>query len=93
MVNGKGLMVNVAWVVQPVEPAVNVIVAIPPAAPVTSPDADPTLAIPVLLLLHRPLPSVNVVVDPAHNTVIPLIAGGNGFTVTIVLVKHPAPIE
>jgi hypothetical protein len=48
---------------------------------------------PVLLLLHVPAPSLNVVVNPAHNTSVPLIAAGNGLTVTVVLMEHPAPME
>ena len=100
MDNGKGLMVNVAWAAHPVELAVYVIVAVPPATPLTTPDADPTVAIPPLAALHVPVPlapppagSLNAVVDPAHNTLIPLMAGGSGFTVMVVLVKHPVPME
>ena len=67
----------------------------PLATPVTIPDAVPIPAVPVLLLLQVPVPSVSVAVDPAHIAAMPLIAGGTGFTVTVVLIKHSGsePVE
>ena len=58
-------------------------VEVPTATPVTIPVVDPTVAVPVALLLHVPvLASVNVVVNPTHTDRVPLITPGNGFTVT-----------
>ena len=68
-------------------------VAVPPDNPVTTPVAGSTVAIPPMAGLQEPLPSLNVVVDPAHRIATPLIAGGNAFTVTVVAIKQPAPIE
>ena len=56
----------------------------PAATPVTTP-VEPIVARPVLLLLHVPpaVTSFNVVVAPAHNVIVPVIAAGKGLTVTI----------
>ena len=69
------------------------IVAVPPDKPPAVPDNEPTVAMPVLLLLHVPLPSLNAVVNPAHSVVTPPMAGGSAFTVTVVEIEQPAPIE
>jgi hypothetical protein len=66
--------------------------AVPEEEPVTTP-VDPIVATVVLLLLQVPVPSLSDIVDPAHTAVIPLMAAGSGFTVTVAVVKHPAPIE
>ena len=63
----------------------------PPATPVTVPEDEPTVAVPVLLLLQVP-PDVELVrvdVAPAQNTSVPPIAAGLGFTVAIVEVEQP----
>ena len=54
--------------------------------PVTSPVDEPIVML-VVLLLHTPpaTPSVNCVVSPPHIVVLPVIAVGNGFTVTVVV--------
>jgi hypothetical protein len=72
---------------------VYVMVALPVPTPVTIPDDKPTVAIPVLLLVHVPAPvaSDNVVVVPAHKLVFPAIAGAV-FTVTAAIDLHPPPI-
>ena len=59
--------------------------------PVTTPVDSPTVAIPVALLLHvpPPVPSVSVVVNPEHTVRVPLIAVGNGFTVTMAVCIQP----
>jgi len=56
------------------------------------PDADPTVAIVVLLLLHVPPPvrSPNGVVFPEHTDSVPVILCGPGFTVTVAVVAQPA---
>ena len=93
ILKGRELTVTVIWVLQPVDVAVNVMVGVPGAAPVTMPEVEPIVAIDVLLLLHVPGALRNTVVDPAHIVVIPLIAAGIALTVTVVLVAHPVPIE
>lgn len=64
-----------------------VMVAVPAAAPLTSPPGF-TVAIVVLLLLHVPpvKASDKSVVYPAQSVLIPVIAGGIGFTVTVMVV-------
>ncbi len=49
--------------------------AVPAATPVTIPEPVPTVAIPLLLLLHVPLlvASLSVVVAPAHTILDPVI--------------------
>ena len=62
--------------------------------PVTTPVVNPTLAIPVALLLHVPPPaSLNVVVKPEHTLSVPNIAVGNGFTVTTVVIIQPVAVN
>ena len=68
-------------------------VAVPAATPFTTP-VVPMVATPVLLLLHTP-PAVvllKVVVDPWHTDATPVIAAGNGFTVTVTVVLPPATV-
>ena len=54
------------------------------APPVTIPDPNPTVATAVLLLLHVPPPGVSnkLVVNPAQTVSVPVMAFGNGSTVT-----------
>jgi len=66
---------------------------LPALAPVTIPVEDPTLAMPLLLLLHTPpeiLP-VKPVVRPTHTLVVPLITGVV-FTVTVNELEQPAAV-
>ena len=58
--------------------------------PVTMPVVDPTLAIPVALLLQVPPPaaSVKVVVNPEQTASVPSIAVGNGFTVATAVMMQ-----
>ena len=57
----------------------------PLVTPVNTPDEEPMVAVAVLLLLQLPpvvaLPSV--VVAPSHTGVDPVMADGEGFTVTV----------
>ena len=65
-------------------------VALPPATPVTTPVAEPTVAMPVLLLLHVP-PAVvlaRVVDEPRQVDGEPVIAA-NGATETTVVALQP----
>ena len=66
---------------------VNVISLVPPDMPVITPVVEPTVAMPVLLLVHVPPPvaSLSNVVRLTHTTSIPCIADGSGFTVTVVV--------
>lgn len=64
----------------------------PEVTPLTMP-VEPIVATVVLLLLQVPLPSVSIVVLPAHAFSVPLIAGGVAFTVTIAVVLHPVAAE
>ena len=61
------------------------IVVVPNAIPLYTPDAEPMVAIPVLLLLQRPTPdaSLMVVFCPMQPIVAPDMPAGNGLTVTI----------
>lgn len=86
IVAGNGLTVTVVLVLQPVG-NVYVITDVPVATPVTTPEEEPTVAIPVLPLVHVPPDEVllNVVVDPTHTFVVPVMVAGNGFTVTVAI--------
>jgi hypothetical protein len=68
-------------------------IAPPVFMPDTMPDIVPTVAIIGLLLLQVPpvVTSDNVVVDPTHKIVVPVIADGKGFTVTVIVTLHPPP--
>ena len=67
------------------------IVAVPAAAPVTTPDAELTLAVPEALLVHTPPVGEddNVVVDPTQTAAVPDIAPGVVLTMTTAVTKHP----
>ena len=66
----------------------------PPATPVTAPVVLFTVAVKTLLLLHVPpvVPSVSVVLELTHTFVVPPIAAGNGFTVTVVVLVAVKPL-
>lgn len=94
---GSGFTVITIDCVHPA-PAVSVMVAVlcvatfPPVIVVVAlgPPGGVTVATSGLLLLQVPLtPSVSVVVSPAHIVVLPDIAVGSGFTVTVVVLMHP----
>ncbi len=67
------------------------IVAFPPATPVTIPEFRLTVALAVLLLLHVPpdTASVNDVVLPAHTVAVPLIVEGVPLIVATLVTKQP----
>lgn len=71
-------------------------VAVPPEPTVvTTPVAEPTLAIAVLLLVHEP-PGVvllSVAVEPWQPTVGPVIADGVAITVTVYGAAQPVDVE
>ena len=88
---GNGLTVTRDVMIHPVDGKVYVIVVVPAATPVTTPD-ELIVAAAVLLLLHAPPPLfVRVVVKPTHTFIVPVVADGNGFTVTGVVVIQPVP--
>jgi hypothetical protein len=64
---------------------------VPPASPLTTPDEDPIVATPALLLVHVPPPGVLVIVwdVPRHIGVVPTIGVGERFTVCTLVVKQP----
>ena len=64
--------------------------ATPEATPATIPEAEPTVAMPALLLVHVPpdVPSAKAVVAPTQADVPPVIAS-IGFTVTMADVLQP----
>ncbi len=65
-------------------------VEVPDVTPETIPELVPMVATLVLLLVQVPPPVLeSVVVEPAQTVVVPVIADGNGFTVTAVVVMQP----
>src|SRR4051812_13354161 len=68
--------------VLPVPPAPNI--------PLTMPVPEPIVAISGLLLVHIPpvLLLLKVVVRPTHTTGIPVLAGGDRLTVTVVVARQ-----
>ncbi len=66
-------------------------VVVPIAMPETRPDETPIVATAVLLLAHvPPVTALVSVFDPPVQTVfMPVIAGGKGFTVTIIVDIQP----
>ena len=67
----------------------------PDKTPVTTPVADPIPANEGLPLLQIPPDDneLNTVVPPVHTEVVPVIADGNGLTVTGVVTVQPVPRE
>ncbi len=65
----------------------------PADTPVTTPPLV-TVAMLVLPLLHTPpVPAVSVVVPPGQTDAVPVIAAGNGCTVTVVVDLQVPPSE
>ena len=86
---GLGLMVTGVVTIQPAAD-VYVMVAVPAIEPVTIPEVDPIPAL-VLLLLHVPPAGVEFkeVVKPTHTFVVPVIAVGLAFMVTMTTLRQP----
>jgi hypothetical protein len=58
--------------------------------PVTTPLEEPTVAMPGFELVQVPLPaSESVVVPPGQTSVVPDIAPGAGFTVSVRVTEQP----
>jgi len=87
--SGKGFTVIVVVVIQPVG-NVYVIVAVPVALPVTTPDGD-TEAVAPDELAHVPpaVASLSAVVSPTHTFMVPVMPAGKGFTVTTAMLVQP----
>jgi hypothetical protein len=65
-------------------------VELPCTIPDTIPEARPTVATEVLLLLQVPVPpSLKEVVEPAHTSAFPFMLPGDVFTVNVALAAHP----
>ena len=88
---GNGFTVTIAVTIS-VDGKVYVITDVPAVTPVTMPEDDPTVTLP-LPLLHVPSPpaSVNAVVDNSHTLRFPFITGKVVLTVTMVVVEQPVP--
>lgn len=70
-------------------------VAVPRDTPHTLPVVMPTVATAGLLLVHKPPPVALVqgVQAPTHTLGEPVMALGNGLTVTVAVLKQPLPIS
>jgi len=94
MGDGSGLTVTVFERLQFVNGFVAVTVTTPGVIPVTIPLVEPTVAMPVELLLHvTPADEASVIVEPTHTADGPLIVAGKALTVTTAVVEQPLPIE
>ena len=69
--------------------------AIPELIPVTTPVVATTVAVPVAPLVQLPPvgPLLSVVVLFSHTCSVPVMASGNGFTVTVAIFEQPVPNE
>jgi hypothetical protein len=90
---GIAITVTTALALQPVAVSVNDILTVPMDTPVTTPVADPTLAMPVELLAQVPLPVVsdNVMAEPVHTVSGPRIGEGLAITVTTAVEIQVVP--
>ena len=86
-----GVVVFTVTIVVVAQPALETkaIVAVPIARPLTIPLDEPTVAMAVLLLLHVPVPAVNVKVVPVHILLVFPAITGTAATLTIVVATHP----
>lgn len=91
--SGNGLTVTTAVLIQPVL-MVYVIVVVPVVIPVNKPAVVPMVAtVGSLLVQETPVGAqLSTVVDPVQILVIPVIADGNGLTVTVLVAATPQPV-
>ena len=89
--SGEVLTVTTMVAIQPVG-KVYVIIALPVDDAVTTPVAEPTGAIPLLLLLHVPpvVASLRLMTRPAQPLARPVIFAGSGLTVNSSVAVQPA---
>jgi hypothetical protein len=80
-----------AWVAKQPPDNVYVITAVPALTPLTTPVEEPTVATPVLPLVHVPPAGeeLSVVEEPVQTEAVPVIAAGWVFTVTVAVEKQP----
>lgn len=92
---GGGFTVTVVVITQPGMARVYVIVAVPVLIPVITPVERSISAILVLLLVHVPpvMASLRVIELSKHTPGPPLIEGGKGLMVTVVVALHPAVLR
>ncbi len=66
----------------------------PDDTPVTTPDSEPTVATPVLLLDHTPpgVPSVSVIVAATHTDDKPVMTVGSGLTTSVAVMMQVDPM-
>jgi len=89
IIPGNGFIVIVFVAKQPVDTEV-VILHMPLATPVTTPVLPPTVARPVLLLVHVPPEDEDRVVElPTHTSAVPVIGDGAGVTVIVNVTVLP----
>ncbi len=69
--------------------------AVPPATPTTTPEAEPIVATVGSLLLQTPpeVATLNAVEEPAQMAVLPVMADGTELTVTMIAEVQPPPSE
>jgi hypothetical protein len=93
IVAGSAFTVRTVEVVQP-EPRAYVIVVVPAATPVTTPDAS-IVAFAGVPLVHVPpvVTLFNVVVRPSQTVSVPVIVAGSALTVTVAVVMQPVGSE
>jgi hypothetical protein len=89
---GDGFTVTVAVVEQPPGSVYPIITAVAADTPVTRPEVSPTVASVVAPLLQVPpgVASYRTVVNPTHTLIVPVMAAGSGFTVTVAVAMQPA---
>jgi hypothetical protein len=77
---------------QPVAVTTYVIVLVPPATPVTTPEVDPTVALVTRLLAHVPVPvaSLKDNVEPAHTG--PELPSIGVISLTVILKEREQPV-
>ena len=91
MADGSAFTVAVVVRTQPAE-LVRVMVAVPAAMPVITPDVLPIVATPASLLLHAPPdvpPLARFAVDAAQTVSDPVIMPGSGLTVIFFVLRQP----
>jgi hypothetical protein len=88
MVVGNGTTVTVVNAMQPVA-NVYVIVAAPPARPVTTAPAPTLTALAELLHVPPDIALLKVVVVPAQIFLMPVMAADTGFTVAVIVEAQP----
>ena len=87
---GAPVTATVAVEKQPVVNTLYVIMAMPTDTPVTTPEGDIVATVVVLLLqIPPPVEQLNAEVVAMHNPVAPVMAAGDVFTVTAVVILHP----